>query len=196
MFYDELYGLDSEVQGDSLFGDIASADPNMEGFRLAEPTPQAASETENLWTSGSGSFDTLPLDSSQDPIIAENPDLLMSSCGGADIQKRDQLRTRDGSLCPSSAAPLKFKIPTIDPLSLPKKPPQTEIVPTLGRLRFGFSLGSEDPICSIEPYNYHLCCDGPMGEEALDFGQLYVYTPVKNCLPGNFFELWHSDEIL
>ena len=186
MFYNEFYGSDSDTQGDSLFGDIASADPSMEGFHLAEPSPQATSEPEYLWASGSGNYDILPSDGFQDPIISEDSDLLMSSCGGADIQKRDQLSARDGEACPSSEAPLKFKIPTIPPLLQPKKPAQTEIVPTLGRLRFGSSSGMEDPICSVEPYDHHLCCDGPIGDEAMDFGDLAVYTPVKNCLPGKF----------
>lgn len=192
MFNNEFYGVDSEAQGDSLFGDIASADPSMEGLHLAESSPQAASETEYLWTSGSGNYDIFPSDSSQDPIISEDSDLLISSCGGTDVQKRYQLRTRNGEACASPEAPLKFKIPTIPPLLQPKKPAQTEIVPTLGRLRFGSSSGMEDPICSVEPYDHHLCCDGPIGDEAMDFGDLKVYTPVKNCLPGKF-ETRHYD---
>ena len=186
MFYNEFYGFDSEAQGDSLFGDIASTDPSMDGFYLAEPSTQASLETENLWTPGDGNYDMVLPESSQDPMISEDSDLLMSSCGGADVQKRDQLRSRDSGVCASPDAPLNFKIPTIPPLTLSKKPSQTEVIPTLGRLRFGSSFGGEDPICSVEPYDHHLCCDGPMGDEAMDFGDLQVYTPVKNCLPGKF----------
>lgn len=184
MFYSDFLGSASEGQGDSLFGDIASTDLIMEGFPLQESSSQVSSETGNLWTSGSGNYDMLSPVSSQDPMISEDSDLLMSSCGGTEVQKRDQLIIRDGGVCVSSDEPLKFKIPTIPPLTVPKKPSQTEVVPTLGRLRWGLGPGNQDPICSVEPYEHHLCCDGPMGDEAMDFGDLQVYTPVKNCLPG------------
>ena len=181
MFYDDFYGPDSEVQEDSLFGDMALADPSWEGLQWEEPEPEASFDTGSLWTFDNGVYDMLPPDSSQYQLASTGSDPLMSSCDGAGLRKRDQLSTRDGGVCSSPDAPLEFKIPTISPLQLPKKPTQNEFIPTLGRLRWGPSPGAQDPICSLEPYDHHLCCDGPLGDEAMDFGDLHVYTPIKNC---------------
>lgn len=183
MFSDDFYGSDSDVQGGSLFGDIASIDSSMENLHL-EPSPQASVDSENIWTSGNENYDMLAPDGSPDPMISEGSDLLASSCGGPEVKRRDQMRARDGGVCQSTDEALKFKIPTLTPLSLPKKPSQTEVIPTLGRLRLGPPFGKEDPVCNVEPYDHHLCCDGPLGDEMMDFGDLQVYTPVKNCSPG------------
>lgn len=181
MLYNDFYESDPEVQGGSLFGgDTAPTDPSLQGLLWEEPSSQDGS----LWASGGGNYDILPQDGSQDPTSSANPDLLLSSCGGTDIQTRDQMRTRGDGLCSSADAPLSFKIPTLTPLVVPKTSSQTEIKPTLGRLRLGPPLGNQDRICSVEPYENHLCCDGPIGDEALEFGDLEVFTPVRNCIPG------------
>lgn len=184
-FYSDFYEPDSGVQGDSIFGDIASIDSSTEGFNWDESSPQDTFDTGSLWPSDDRTYDTFSPDDGQDLMISEDSDLLMSSsCGGAEVQKRDQLRIRDDGSCPSSDQPVNFKVPTINPPTLPKTPAQSEIKPTLGRLRFGPPRGNQDPICSVEPYDHHLCCDGPIGGPAMYFGDLEVYTPVKNCRLG------------
>ena len=188
MLYNDFYSPDSQVTGDSLFGEMASTNPSSGDVLMDDPNLQMADDTGNLWTSASGNenYDLLPQDVSQPSIwtqdltMPEDPQMWACSCGGAEVQKRGEMRVRDDAVCPSGNAPLNFKLPT-----LPKYPTQTEVKPTLGRLRFLPPAGVQDPLCSVEPYEHHLCCDGPVGDEAMDFGDLQVYTPVKNCRPGN-----------
>lgn len=189
--YNDFYLSDSGLPEDSLFGDAALGSPSLDGPFTEETSSLNAYDDGSLWasTSGDGNYDILPQDDDpqstwgQDLAISEDPGVWMSSCDGAEIQKRDNMRTRDVGACSPADAPLNFKVPTLPP-TLPKTPFRTEIKPTLGRLRLGFPPVTQDPLCSVEPYELHLCCDGPVGDEAMDFGGLEVFTPVKGCIPG------------
>jgi hypothetical protein len=201
-FYASSYGV--QDFGDSFIGDVASIDlsvegylPEQEGFEGDFLDSGNSFDSWSLWGTSSG--DVLPQDgfeqsaldqdptllAGSDPILSadSDPGLWVSSCDGAQILKRDNIRARDDGFCRSvEDAPLNFKPPTLP--SLPQSPSQTEIIPTLGRLRLGTPPGILEPIC-IEPFEHHLCCDGPLGEEAVGFGRYNVFTPVKDCLPGS-----------
>lgn len=189
--YSDFYSSSDQLLGptDSLFGDKALTDSSLDGLSWEEPS-QNTYDAENLWASTPGDLghDLLPPDDpEQVPWDQGLTDLANSgaSCGG-EIQKRGEIHSRDGEICAPKDAPLNFKIPTLPQLLPPKTPTIHEYKPTLGRLRLGFPPVEQNPYCEIEPYELHFCCDGPLGDEAPDFGDLSVYTPVKNCYPGKF----------
>jgi hypothetical protein len=200
-FYASSYGV--QDFGDSFTGDVASIDLSVEGYLPEQESFEGefldsgnSFDSWSLWGTSSG--DVLPQDgfeqsaldqdptllAGSDPILSadSDPGLWVSSCDGARILKRDKIRARDDGICRSvEDAPLNFKPPTLP--SLPPNPSQTEIIPTLGRLRLGTPPGILEPRC-IEPFEHHLCCDGPLGEEAIGFDGYDVFTPVKDCYPG------------
>ena len=187
-----MYLADSGLPEDSLFGGAELASPSSDGIFMEGTSSQNVNDG-SLWasTTDHGSFDSLPQDASlqstwgQDLAVSEDPGGWMSSCDGAEIQTRDNMWTRDNGACSPADAPLSFKIPTLPTLpTAPKTPFQTEVKQTLGRLRLASPPATQEPLCSVEPYELHLCCDGPLGDEAMDFGDLEVFTPVENCRPG------------
>lgn len=195
--YNDLYLADSGLPEDSLFGVAELASPSSDGLFMEGTSSQNVNDDGSLWasTTDNGNYGSLPQDGSpqstwgQDLAVSEDPGVWMSSCDGAEIQTRDNMWNRNNGACSPADAPLNFKIPTLPTLpTIPKTPSRTEIKQTLGRLRLGFPPANQDPLCSVEPYELHLCCDGPLGDEAMDFGDLKVFTPVKNCIPGTIYE--------
>lgn len=186
--YNDFYLPEPEASGDLLFGNMASTDLSPDSLLLDESSSHSLDETDNLWvaTSANGNNALLPEDGSQqsswgqNPSIAQDSGIWISSCSGdTEVQQRSIVRIRADSTCPVTDVPLNFKTPT-----LPKLLPQNEIKPTWGQLQFALPPDGDELLCSVMPYEHHLCCDGPLGDEAMDFGDLTVFTPVQDCIPG------------